>query len=251
LCETAFRTDILRIKHDTKSINDWNEVDYVKLIGASERVGGVLTARGLVYEPPKGGLSCVDKFSFKMSDCSGSRSRLTESQVFSVYPPGGGAEDAVCEVLTENDTDIPLEVVLAIVGGCALLLLVAVFFSCREKKHAIEAIQKQKSAVKHQQSALQKVNSTKEKNLELETVRHNLLAENLVLKQDVALLQAYSAAEVEMLEEQVATFKSTLKELAGEDNPSGSIRGSSPGMMADKFIKPEELEGKEIIGRGG
>jgi len=31
LCQPAFKTDIVKIKMDTKTIDDWNEIDYVRL----------------------------------------------------------------------------------------------------------------------------------------------------------------------------------------------------------------------------
>ena len=75
LCQPSFKTDIIRIKQNTRAIDDWNQIDFVKRVGSDEVTPGALPTASLVYEPPSGGLDCAESFTFSMSDCRGQRSR--------------------------------------------------------------------------------------------------------------------------------------------------------------------------------
>ena len=43
ICQTTFTTSVIRIEMDTYTIVDWNELDYVKVVGATTLKTGVLT----------------------------------------------------------------------------------------------------------------------------------------------------------------------------------------------------------------
>ena len=167
LCQPSYKTDIVRIKQDTKTIDDWNEIDYVKLVGSVEATPGALPGASLVYEPPSGGLDCVESFTFSMSDCGGQRSRLSEVQTYTILPEGGGTE--ACEPLVEEEVGgVAMAVVFGIVGGAvALVLLILAVHSKKEKK--------------------------------LKTL-------NTVLKSSLAVMQQYNKEEIDMLEDQIKKF---------------------------------------------
>jgi hypothetical protein len=53
ICEQPFKVDVLRIELDTRSVTDWNEIDFVELTGSTALLQGVLPANtsGLFYVP--------------------------------------------------------------------------------------------------------------------------------------------------------------------------------------------------------
>jgi hypothetical protein len=97
LCQPSFKTDIVRLKVDTIGISDWNEYDYIKLLGGFDQGPGLLSASSLYYEPPPN-MQCIDSFSFKMSDCMGQLSR-TSGATKRFLRPSGYEGDTQCEPL--------------------------------------------------------------------------------------------------------------------------------------------------------
>eukprot|EP00966_Prymnesium_polylepis_P015705 362778-Prymnesium_polylepis.1 len=56
ICQQPVLTDVLRLELDTRSVSDWNELDYVQLEGSTVLPNGVLPANtsGLWYVPKPG-----------------------------------------------------------------------------------------------------------------------------------------------------------------------------------------------------
>ena len=55
-CQHPFKVDVLRLELDTRSVTDWNEIDFVELTGTEVLQAGVLPARtsGVLYVPNPG-----------------------------------------------------------------------------------------------------------------------------------------------------------------------------------------------------
>ena len=70
ICQTTFKTDSIRIEMDTRTITDWNELDYVQLTGSLALPGGILpTGSNEVMYVPKPDAFGEDVFSYALSDC--------------------------------------------------------------------------------------------------------------------------------------------------------------------------------------
>jgi hypothetical protein len=69
ICQTTFKTDTIRIELDTRTVKDWNELDYVQLIGSLALPQGVLEGNQLVYVPDVDAFG-EDTFSYAVSDCA-------------------------------------------------------------------------------------------------------------------------------------------------------------------------------------
>ena len=56
ICQQPFKVDVVRLELDTRSVTDWNEIDFVELTGAQVLQEGVLPANtsGLFYVPSPG-----------------------------------------------------------------------------------------------------------------------------------------------------------------------------------------------------
>ena len=87
ICQTTFAASIIRIELDTYTINDWNELDYVKVIGSTEQKVGVLKAdvatqtAHVVYVPDRN-FNGDDVFCFEGCDCAyNSKRRSDEATV--------------------------------------------------------------------------------------------------------------------------------------------------------------------------
>jgi len=227
LCQPSFKTNIVRIKQDTKTIDDWNEIDYVKLVGSEEATPGAVPEASLVYKPPSGGLDCVESFTFSMSDCGGQRTRLSEVQTYKILP-AGGATDA-CQVITEDNDNIVVIVLICIVGFFA----VALGLGFMEKRR----LKKEKGAAEDD-AKREHVRAEEEKNK-----GDLVLMENFKLKNDVAMMQDYTQAEIKMLEGQIERF--TEEMTAAGMGAEGLDKN-----MARLLIKADELVGKVVIGAG-
>jgi len=70
ICETTFETDTIRLEMDTRTVPDWNELDYISVVGSSSLRSGVLPAgtRELVYVPNPDAEG-RDTFGYAVSDC--------------------------------------------------------------------------------------------------------------------------------------------------------------------------------------
>jgi hypothetical protein len=71
LCQTTFRTASIRIEMDTRTVLDWNELDYVQLTGSLNLPVGVLEGgiNEVVYVPNADAFG-DDDFSYAVSDCA-------------------------------------------------------------------------------------------------------------------------------------------------------------------------------------
>ena len=220
LCQPSFKTDIIRIKQNTRAIDDWNQIDFVKLVGSEEVTPGALPTASLVYEPPSGGLDCAESFTFSMSDCRGQRSRLSEVQTYTILSEGGGTN--ACEETDRKEEGVPLGVVFGIVGGAAALLLMIV---------AVNSM-KQRRLRKETRAAEDEIERHKR-------VGHALKTENFKLKNDVAIMQEYNKEEVKMLESQIKKFARDMSAADGVHKD-----------MEKLLVKADELVGKVVIGAG-
>lgn len=76
LCNTMYTTRRVRIELDTVTVSDWNEIDYVELIGATTKQDAALRVDNgvakFVYTPSKD-FAGVDKFTVKFCDCGDKR----------------------------------------------------------------------------------------------------------------------------------------------------------------------------------
>jgi hypothetical protein len=70
ICQTSFKTDTIRIELDTRTVTDWNELDYVQLTGSLGLPHGVLPegTREIIYVPDPNAFG-EDVFSYSLSDC--------------------------------------------------------------------------------------------------------------------------------------------------------------------------------------
>ncbi|GMH53283.1 hypothetical protein TL16_g01415 [Triparma laevis f. inornata] len=84
VCQTHFKTDIIKIKLDTFSIKDWNEVDYIQMTGSTTQAGGVLNGGKVFYDSPLDDATCIDNFKFSASDCGGQSPRKSTSETFAI-----------------------------------------------------------------------------------------------------------------------------------------------------------------------
>ena len=87
ICQTTFATSRLRLEMDTYAIVDWDEIDYVKLIGATVAKSGVINANNVddadkaaevIYVPDEN-FAGVDSFMIAGSDCAYFSSRTSDS----------------------------------------------------------------------------------------------------------------------------------------------------------------------------
>jgi hypothetical protein len=88
-CETTFKTSIIRIELDTYSLDDWNELDYVKVIGATEIKAGVLNADvatqvAWVMYLPDPDFNGADSFRFQGCDCAYDSARTSEETITNI-----------------------------------------------------------------------------------------------------------------------------------------------------------------------
>jgi hypothetical protein len=86
ICETAFKTDTIRLEMDTRTVTDWNELDYISMVGSSDLMSGVLPAgtRELVYVP-NADAEGADTFGYAVSDCPFQLRRFSNTSETGVY----------------------------------------------------------------------------------------------------------------------------------------------------------------------
>jgi hypothetical protein len=82
ICETTFKTDTIRLEMDTRSVTDWNELDYIAMVGSSKLRSGVLPAgtRELMYVP-NSDAEGADRFGYAVSDCPFQLERFSANDV--------------------------------------------------------------------------------------------------------------------------------------------------------------------------
>ena len=78
LCQTTFKTDHIRLKLDTRSVPDWNELDYVRLIGAHSLPEGVFSSPEELSYRPNPNENGDDYLEYTMTDCAFQRKREAE-----------------------------------------------------------------------------------------------------------------------------------------------------------------------------
>ena len=89
ICQTTFAASIIRIELDTYTINDWNELDYVKVIGSTEQKVGVLKAdvatqtAHVVYVPDRN-FNGDDVFGFEGCDCAYNSKRSSDEATVTI-----------------------------------------------------------------------------------------------------------------------------------------------------------------------
>ena len=89
ICETTFKTDTIRLEMDTRSVTDWNELDYIAMVGSSKLRSGVLPAgtRELMYVP-NSDAEGADRFGYAVSDCPFQLERFSFAPILvRVLPP--------------------------------------------------------------------------------------------------------------------------------------------------------------------
>ena len=119
LCETTFATSVIRIEMDTYTIVDWNELDYVKVIGATRLKAGVLKAAVMtqtsqVVYVPDPDFAGVDRFRFKGCDCAFSSMRVSEEATVTI------SVGAVNDAPIVNDFQIEIQCVSGILETVTL-----------------------------------------------------------------------------------------------------------------------------------
>jgi len=223
LCQPAFKTDVVKVKMDTAAISDWNEIDYVQITGSDRSVPGSLEQAIVYYEPPES-FDCVDVFAFKGSDCGGNSRRYGEEEVVRVVPDGANVDDLNnCMVVDESKTsNSTLIVTILLVVLCAAG--VAVFLITSYYTRLNKSI----------------INDNKDKTQMLQSVTE--LAGKL--KEELKMVQEYTAAEKAMIGGQIQDFKNDLACAPAEGTTNVDAR------MAKILIGAAELEGKEMLGEG-
>ena len=92
-CQTTFKASIIRIEMDTYETDDWNELNYVKILGATELKQGVLkadvaTQAARVVYVPDADFTGVDSLTFRGCDCAYDSARASDATMvtLSVLP---------------------------------------------------------------------------------------------------------------------------------------------------------------------
>jgi len=109
LCEPSFKTDIIKVKVDTITVDDWNEFDYIELTGSQMQTPGVISSGKVHYEAGSGSdaASCVDNFKYSATDCGGSVTRTSPTSQYNIKPYGAAASLPNCATpVTVAVTDI-------------------------------------------------------------------------------------------------------------------------------------------------
>lgn len=107
VCQTNFPTDRLRLELDTRTVVDWNELDYVKLTGsASLPAGALLPDEQLTYVPDPD-QSGQDSFEYTMSDCAFNPKRQPAATVIeiNIVPVNDAPVASQLEMTTSSDLE--------------------------------------------------------------------------------------------------------------------------------------------------
>ena len=93
ICQTTFATSILRFELDTYQSNDYNELDYIKVVGATELKAGVVhadvaTQTAEVMYVPDRDFTGHDSFQFRGCDCAYDSGRTSEPTTVSISVEG-------------------------------------------------------------------------------------------------------------------------------------------------------------------
>ena len=107
ICQTAFKSSIIRLEMDTYAIPDWNEIDYVKLVGSTTAKSGVLHTTSnyavrVIYMPDSN-FAGTDSFAFAGCDCAYYSSRTSDNAEVKV------SVGAVNDALVASDLSYEME----------------------------------------------------------------------------------------------------------------------------------------------
>ena len=108
ICQTTFASSVIRLELDTFEIVDWNEIDYLKVVGATTPKAGVLdaaTQTADVYWKPNPDFNGDDCFSFRVCDCAYDTTRSSEEMTVKV------------SVVAVND--VPVSRPISVTAECA------------------------------------------------------------------------------------------------------------------------------------
>jgi len=85
VCQPPFKTNTVRIELDTSAVPDWNEIDYIHMMGATKLPDGVLEhpSRSVYYKPDKDAYG-ADDFEFVSYDCPYDRYRKSNTATVTV-----------------------------------------------------------------------------------------------------------------------------------------------------------------------
>ena len=85
ICQPPFKSDRVRIELDTKTVPDWNEIDYIKMFGSNELPDGTLNypSTSVYYEPNKDAYG-EDSFEFVGYDCPYDRYRKSDDAAITI-----------------------------------------------------------------------------------------------------------------------------------------------------------------------
>jgi hypothetical protein len=80
ICGAMFKTTKVKVMMDTSAVSDWNEIDYVKIVGSTQMPKGVLRPGlvDLVYRPDANFFG-EDSFKISATDCAFRVERFVES----------------------------------------------------------------------------------------------------------------------------------------------------------------------------
>ena len=96
-CQATFKSSIIRIEMNTYAIQDWNELNYAKVVGATELKQGVLeadvtTQAARVVYVPDANFNGDDSFGFKACDCAYDAGHTSDERT--VFISVGAVNDA-------------------------------------------------------------------------------------------------------------------------------------------------------------
>ena len=85
VCQPPFKTNTVRIELDTSAVPDWNEIDYIYMMGLRQLPHGVLEhpSRSVYYKPDKDAYG-ADDFEFVSYDCPYDRYRKSNTATVTV-----------------------------------------------------------------------------------------------------------------------------------------------------------------------
>jgi hypothetical protein len=106
ICRTAFKTDTIRIEMDTRTVTDWNELDYVQLTGSLDLPHGALPhgINEIIYVPDPDAFG-EDAFKYSLSDCA-----------FDPRRQASPAATAAVSILAVNDAPVATNFTISELG---------------------------------------------------------------------------------------------------------------------------------------
>ncbi|KAL1524680.1 hypothetical protein AB1Y20_019566 [Prymnesium parvum] len=89
ICRQPLKVDVLRIELDTRSVSDWNELDFIELVGSTVLQDGVVPASssGIWYVPDPG-FDATDTLSIVAYDCPFDQLRRSQTATVRITVDG-------------------------------------------------------------------------------------------------------------------------------------------------------------------